>query len=133
MYKKFLTSLLLVLSGMMLPAVSMAAETELIGTINGQNCAILKTMCPIDKLDPHLATETGFVLNVKDGKHYLITDVSTAVLARHALEKVKITGEIDEKYGSIKASNLMVMKGDKYVEVWSKKAEQEERDKLEKK
>jgi hypothetical protein len=133
MYRKSLATLFLLLSTMILPVVTFAAPGELSGTINGLTCATIKKTCPIDKLDPHLATETGFVLMVNGGKHYLITDVSTTVLARHALEKAKITGEIDEKYGSIKADSLMVKKGDKYVEIWSKKAEQAERDKLEKK
>lgn len=133
MHKKFLSTLFLLLTMMILPVVIFAAQSELSGTINGQTCATIKKTCPIDKLDPHLATETAFVLMANDGKQYLITDVSTTVLARHALEKAKITGEINEKYGAIKADSLMVMKGKKYVEVWSKKAEQEEIDKLEKK
>ena len=63
------------------------------GTINGINCATTNTNCPSDKLDPHIGLETGFVVMMEGGKHYLITGVSTSTLARHALEKVKVTGQ----------------------------------------
>lgn len=129
MDRKSLLALLFGFTLLLLPSLSLAAMTELTGTINGHECAVNNMHCPADRMDPHLALETSFVLMV-EGKSYLITNVSTNILARHALEKVKIKGEVSDKYSSIKASSLMVMKGDKWVEAWSKASEMAEQQKM---
>lgn len=125
MYRKILVAFAFALPLMLLPVLSTAAQTEMTGTINGFACAQKEAPCPVDRMDPHLATESHFVL-MAEGKNYLLTNVPRDVLARHVLEKVKVSGEVSEKYQSIKVGKIMVMKGDKWMDTWSKAAEQEE-------
>lgn len=123
MKAKLFIAMLCGLSLLFLPALALSAKSEVSGTINGYSCTVKNAKCPADKMDPHLATEHDFVLMMEDGKHLLITNVSDSVLSRHVLEKVKISGDVNEKYGSIKASKISVMKGERYVQVWSKEEE----------
>ncbi len=126
---KLLATIVVALSMLILPLAASAAEMT--GTITGLNCALANKVCPLDKLDPHVALERSFVLRMDDGKYYLIPNVSNLVLARHVLEKAKVEGTVNDKYGSIKASKISVMKGDKWSEIWSKEAEAQEMQKLE--
>lgn len=121
---KLLATIVFALSLLLLPLAASAGE--LTGTITGLNCAVANKVCPMDKLDPHLAVERTFVLRMDDGKYYLIPNVSSNVLARHALEKAQVTGTINDKYGSIKATKIAVMKGDKWAEIWSMESEMKE-------
>lgn len=107
-----------------------AAMSEVTGTLDGLSCAQQMKDCPVDGMDPHLALETGFVVKMDGGKHLLITGVDRSVTARHVHEKVMVKGTVNDKYSTINASAIMVNKGGKWVEIWSRKAEDEERMKM---
>lgn len=105
-------------------ATVQAATLE--GVVQGFGCYTNHKVCPIDRMDPHLAIEKSFVVVDKDGTYYLVSNISSGVLARNALNKVRVTGAVNSKYNSINADKLEVFKDNKWNEVWSKKAEQEE-------
>jgi hypothetical protein len=123
MYRKFIIGLTFVVSVVALPLLASAAMSEMVGTIDGLNCVARAVACPSDKLDPHLATESTFVLDMGAGKYYLLTNVKRDVLIRHALEKVKVIGVVNEKYNSITVSRIETEKGGKWMEAWSMEAE----------
>lgn len=108
--------------------VSVMAET-FTGKLNGHECAHKGKTCPIDRLDPHLALEKDFVLQDKSGDYYFL-QMPRSVKARHALEYVTVTGELNKKYHSIDVNEFKVKKNGSLKIVWSKKLQQEELDSL---
>ena len=101
----------------MLPALSLGAELE--GKINGISCAIAGVVCPIDKLDPLVAIEKDFVLQMPDGSFYLIPNVDRAVKARLVLDDVIVSGDVNDRYKSIEADLIQVKRGGQVKAVWS--------------
>ena len=101
----------------MLPALSFGADLE--GKINGISCAIAGVVCPIDKLDPLVAIEKDFVLQMPDGSFYLMPNVDRAVKARLVLDDVIVSGEVNERYKSIEADLIQVRRGGQVRAVWS--------------
>jgi len=115
---------------LLLPTLALSAQSEVSGTINGFSCIVKGISCPVDKMDPHLAFENAFVVQMSADKYYLIIDVPLNVLSRLALDKVKIKGEINEKYKTIEPSSIMMQSGDKWVEKWSMAMQRDEMMKL---
>lgn len=115
-----------VLAGILLfPVLGMADQME--GTIQGFNCVVLGKACPIDREDPMVGLETGFVLLLPDNTYYLIPNLDRAILARHILHRVRVTGKIDKKHRSIQAEKLEhwdEKKGEWKV-TWSREMEEE--------
>ena len=99
------------------PVSSFAGQIE--GTIQGLNCAAKGIICPLDKKDPVIASESTFVVITEPNTYYLVPNIDRAVLAGHVAEHVKITGKINEKYKSIKANDLQVKKDGEWATVWS--------------
>ena len=112
-----------------LPSIVMADTFS--GKLNGHGCAHAGTTCPVDRLDPHLALESDFVLQKDDGDYYFLTDMPTSVKRRHALAIVKVDGKLNEKYGAINVNEFRVKKGDSYKLMWSKAMQKKERESLE--
>lgn len=111
--------LLAILAGMLLLPLAAGAAQTIEGKINGLRCATQGIVCPIDKLDPMIAAEQDFVVQLPDGSFYYIHNLDRAVKARYVLEDVKITGEVSDKYRSIDASKLEVKRDGEYKTVWS--------------
>ncbi|MCW8931548.1 MAG: hypothetical protein OQL19_15075 [Gammaproteobacteria bacterium] len=107
---------------------SVLAET-FTGKLNGHSCAHEGKTCPVDRLDPHLALERDFVLQDKSGDYYFL-QMPRSVKARHALENVIVTGELNKKYHSIDVNEFKVKVNGSSKIVWSKKLQQEELDSL---
>ena len=114
------------LGSMALYAASVQAET-IEGKLNGLECASRGEECPTDKLDPHIAVERDFVVQTADGKYYFITNLDRAIKARHALEMVRVEGEVSSKFDAINANEFWVKDGGNYRLTWSSsmQAEQE--------
>ena len=129
---------------------AMAADTTVEGTVSGYTCVVLGKACPVDREDPVIAAEKVFVVVKADGTYYLVPNIDRAILARHLTEKVRVNGELDEKYKSIQAKSLEVfmtatshvgnpdptrvsplISKDGYKTVWSQSMEQEARKMLE--
>jgi hypothetical protein len=98
-----------------------AAMTTVTGKITGLTCLVQGFMCPIDKADPMIGLEKDFVLVTANGDYYYLSNISTTLKARHALETVEVTGEVNAKYKTIKVDTLKV--GGKLS--WSLEAEKE--------
>lgn len=109
------------------PATTMAETFS--GKLNGHGCAHKGMTCPVDRLDPHLALESDFVLQKKDGDYYFLK-MPRSTKARHALEQVMVDGKLDKKYHSIDVNEFKVKTGDGYKVVWSKALQAQELDSL---
>ena len=57
---------------------SVMAETYS-GKLNGHGCVHAGMTCPVDRLDPHVALESNFVLQKSDGEYYFLTDMPMSV------------------------------------------------------
>lgn len=105
----------------------MAAEMETVeGTIQGFNCVSMGSVCPVDKIDAHVASEKAFVVLKEGGEHYLIGNLDRAILGRHVTKMVRIEGRVDHHIGAIFADSLEVKTGEKWKKVWTEAWEQEE-------
>lgn len=113
---------------MLLPLVASAASVE--GRMNGISCAVAGVFCPIDKADPLVALESDFVVQTADGTFYLIPNVDRAVKARVVLENVVVTGDINDKYKTIDADKLEVVRDGSMKTVWTQKMQDELREEL---
>ena len=99
------------------------------GKLNGHGCAHAGTTCPVDRLDPHIALESDFVLQKQDGDYYFLS-IPRSTKVRHALEQVQVTGDLNKKYHSIDVDEFRVKKNGKYKVVWSKELQRIELDSL---
>ena len=68
-----------------------------------------------------IGVERDFVLVTASGDYYFMPNLGLGIKARHALEVVTVTGDVNAKYKSIKVDKLMV--GGKTV--WDREAEEE--------
>ena len=109
-----------VLVAFLVTALVANAETvKMTGKLTGYTCLTKGYVCPIDKADPMINLETDFVLVTAKGDYYFLPNLSMGLKARHALEKVTVTGDLNPKYKSITVKTMSV--GGK--QVYSKDAE----------
>lgn len=101
------------------------------GKLNGHGCAHAGTTCPVDRLDPHLALESDFVLQEGTGDYYFMPNLPYSVKVRYVLNDVQIDGKLDKKYHQIDVNEFRVKKGSSYKTMWSKAMQQKEADALE--
>ena len=110
-----------------MPVQSMAETFT--GKLNGHGCAHAGTSCPVDRLDPHIALESDFVLQKQDGDYYFLS-MPRSTKVRYALEQVQVTGELNKKYHSIDVNEFKVKKNGKFKLIWSKELQRRELDSL---
>ncbi len=127
--KTNLASTITMLALLTLPSAVMADSFS--GKLNGHGCAHAGMTCPVDRLDPHVALESDFVLQKSDGDYYFLTDMPMSVKRRYALAVVKVDGKLNEKYHAIDVNEFRVKKGDSYKLMWSKAMQKKERESLE--
>jgi hypothetical protein len=108
----------------LLPVWASAATVE--GAIEGYNCVSQGKICPIDKLDPHIALERAFVVLTEGKDYYLITNVDRAILSKYIHMTVRVTGTIMPRYNSIMADSIEVFEKGAWKERWSAKMEYEQ-------
>lgn len=125
---KGLIPLIIFLTFVLIPSWAMAESIE--GIIQGFNCVAKGQFCPVDKEDPVIAIEKVFVLLIDSGDYYFIPNLDRAMLARHIRQKVRVTGDINKKYKSIKANSFEVMEKGTWKKTWSKEMEEELRRRL---
>lgn len=113
---------------LMLPLMVNAATIT--GKINGFECAVAGKVCPIDKLDPHITLESDFVLQEPDGTFYLLPNVPRDIKVRYVLEEVQVTGDLNEKYKSIRVEEFRVKRDGAYKTVWSQAMQREQFEEL---
>ncbi len=118
-----------VLVALLVPALVVNAEMVTVtGKMTGYTCLTKGYICPIDKADPMINLETDFVLVTAKGDYYFLPNISVGLKARHALEVVTVTGDLNPKYKSITVKTMSV--GGK--QVYSKAAEDRLKEELNK-
>ena len=90
----------------LVPALALAVPVTIDGTIQGYNCVSQGRTCPIGQEDPLAATESVFVVLTPENKYYFVSNVDRAVLARHINEPVRISGDLNPQYSSIRATKI---------------------------
>lgn len=121
-FKKSLAAFGFVLSSSLLfPLTANAERITVTGFINTLSCAEEGTVCPIDKLDPHIAAARDFVVQERQvaGEYYFLSNLPRETKARYVLEEVQITGDLNKRYNAIKVDEFRVKRGDAYRTVWS--------------
>lgn len=103
---------------LLVPALVVNAET-ITGKITGLTCLIQGYICPIDKADPMINLEKDFVVVTAKGDYYFLENIGLGLKARHALEVVEVTGDLNPKYKTMKVKVMKV--GGKVV--WDQAAE----------
>lgn len=96
------------------------------GHMEGLNCIIHGQLCPVDNLDPHIALESDFVLYLANDNHFLLPNIPRVVKAKYVGKAIRVTGEVNAKYKTIKVDKLEVKRGGSYKVVWSKWSQMEE-------
>ena len=106
--KKILVPMIIGVVFMLVPVFAIGAT--LTGSIQGFNCVTQGKICPIGMEDPVIAVENVFVLLVDAAKseYYFVPNVDRGILARHINQTVAITGTVNSKMKSIKASEISV-------------------------
>jgi hypothetical protein len=106
--KKFFGTMIIGVVFLMIPVFAIGAT--LTGSIQGFNCVTAGKVCPVGMEDPVIAAENVFVLLVDaaKGSYYFVPNVDRGIMARHINQEVKITGTVNEKMKSIKASQIDV-------------------------
>jgi hypothetical protein len=100
------------------------------GKIQGLQCVLGGKLCPVDNQDPHIAAEKNFVVVTGPGSYYLIPNLDRAVLARHLMSTVRISGEKSSKYKTIKADKFEVFMDGKWKTAWTQELENDQRRQL---
>lgn len=112
-------------------AVAFAGTAAMAGTytgkINGHGCAHMGKTCPVDRLDPHIALESDFVLQQGEGDYLFLTNVPRSVKVRYVLKDAQVTGDLNERYHSVVVDEFRVKKDGSYETVWSREAQEAER------
>ena len=111
----FILGLLVLL---LVPALVANAET-ITGKLTGLTCLVQGYICPIDKADPMINLEKDFVVVTASGNYYFLTNIGLGLKARHALEVVEVTGDVNPMYKTMMVKELKV--GGKVV--WDQEAE----------
>lgn len=100
----FILGLLVLL---LVPALVANAET-ITGKLEGLTCLVQGYICPIDKADPMINLEKDFVVVTASGNYYFLTNIGLGLKARHALEVVEVTGDVNPKYKTVMVKTLKV-------------------------
>lgn len=109
---------------MALPLAATAAES-ITGRLVGHSCTHEGDVCATDKQDPHLSLEPDFVLELSNGEHYFMPNLSRYMKLRYVLDTVTVTGNVDKQRNAIDVDELIVADGSKQRTAWSKKAERD--------
>ena len=115
--KKFSVFALALFVLILLPVWASAGTVE--GSVQGLTCVTTGKICPAGKEDPMAAVEKVFVVLTAGNSYYFVPNVDRAVLARHINDRVRVTGSINPKYPSIKATKIDVFKGGAWKTTWS--------------
>jgi hypothetical protein len=113
------TFVLITALAFIVPVVARASKT-VEGWMQGYNCVVNGTRCPIDTLDPHLMLEPDFALIVDNGNYWLMPNIARNVKAKYVHNAIRVTGDLNSKYNSIDVDKLEVKKNGSYTTVWSK-------------
>jgi hypothetical protein len=83
--------------------------------------------CPSNQEDSVASTVRILVVVTDAEKYYFVPNLSHAAPARHILETVRVTGDVQEEFDSIYADKLEVWQDDGWYETWNYRDEAEMR------
>lgn len=86
------------------------------GTIQGVNCTIHHSKCPLDISDPHIALEQDFVFVTAEGDYFFLPNVSRLIKVKCLNREVRITG--DKKAEVIIVSKIDLKDKEEYNVMW---------------
>ena len=104
-----------------------ATHQQVEGTVLGYACVTQGISCPEGGEDAVVSSEKIFVVQTDDDGYFFVSNLDRAVLARHLGHRVRVTGDVDRKFQSVRAKILEVRRGDKWEVAWSKEMENEMR------
>ncbi|SHE77711.1 hypothetical protein SAMN02745206_00810 [Desulfacinum infernum DSM 9756] len=110
------------LAVLLVPMIGSAATVE--GTIQGFQCVTQGKTCPVGKEDPVIAVERVFVVLADGGSYFFVSNLDRAVLSRYVNEMVRVEGNLHEKYNSITAEKLHVLRDGKWETRWTREAQE---------
>lgn len=125
MKTRTIVEMILIAALLTIPFVARGGES-LTGRIVGHGCVHEGHVCPVDRLDPHIALEPDFVLVVKGGDYYFMPNLSRGIKMRYVLETVTVNGDLSSKHNAIVVDELIAEKGGKQRTVWSKQMQSDE-------
>ncbi len=117
-------SLLILLVAMLLMP-TWVFSAEVVGTIQGYTCVTTGKICPVDKEDPLVAATRVFVVKLEGPDYYFIPNLDRALLARYLNKRVRVVGEINPRYRSIRAKEFQVWRNGRWNTVWTKELEEQ--------
>lgn len=129
MKTKMIVKTILTATLLTLPFVATGAES-LTGRIIGHGCIGEGHVCPVDKLDPHIALEADFVLVLNNGDYYFLPNLQRGIKMRYVLDTVTVKGDVDKKYNTIDVDELIADRRGKQRTVWSKKMQRRQYESL---
>ena len=101
------------------PMVAFAAEKPNLKDLSRDyTCVTQGKVCPVGKEDPIAGVERVFVLLTGDNNYYFVPNVDRAILARHLNERIRMTGELSDKFKSIEATKIEYMKKGMWERAW---------------
>lgn len=109
---------------------AMGAEQRIEGIVQGYTCVTRGISCPTDQEDAVIASERIFVILTDDNDYYFVPNLDRAILARHIIRRVRVTGDVDKKYKSVRARVFEVRRDDAWKMTWTKEMEDEMRKRL---
>ena len=107
-FKKYCLLLVVLVVLMVSALVADAGMVTVTGKMTGYTCLMQGFVCPIDKADPMVNLEKDFVLVTASGDYYFLPNIGVGLKARHALEVVTVTGNLNAKYKSIMVNTMSV-------------------------
>ncbi len=113
----------MILTFVLIPAWAFAGSGSIVGTVQGFHCITMGKTCPVGQEDPVVSAERIFVILTATGNYYFIPNLDRAQLARHIAEKVRVSGDINSKYKSIRAKKFEALKNGKWKTVWSQESQ----------
>ena len=116
---------LLILLVTMLLMPTWAFSAEVVGTIQGYTCVTTGKICPVDKEDPLVAATRVFVVKLEGPDYYFIPNLDRALLARYLNKRVRVIGEINPRYRSIRVKEFQVWRNGSWKTVWTRELEEQ--------
>ena len=100
------------------------------GRVQGYNCAAYGKGCATSATDPAAAAERVFVVRVKSGEFYFLTNVERSLLAGYLQRRVRVTGVVDAERNTVIAESVAACNRGDWQVVWSAGLEEDWADKL---
>ena len=86
------------------------------GSIQGANCVVHNSTCPVDGNDAHTALENDFVLLQGGGKYFFLPNIERSLKTKYIGKNIRVTGDL--KGDRLLVSKIAVKDGGSFKTVW---------------